>query len=532
MSTKAETEQLQATSPSGWRPAPELAPSAVRPDEPSLARIIFVVSLFLIFLGALLWWRVAPSYPFLGILGILFVVVGVGGVLYHAVRDGEQQVRRMYMTVAYVFLGGGILLCLIPAKEHLGGLYLGLGLIGQILGLLFLLAFVRHETEAKLRDTAVYIIGGLGVFMGLIGFVYGNISIDFLLPYGLLVMLLGLFYWWAFVGMKGTETEIGYRAAQGMGLLGLVGFAVALSRSTIPEMLAKWGWINAAAPYLMPAGLLLMICGACYMLLSAFLWSDVRLIVLTRREIEGIFFSPIAYIVLFGFTVIAWQLFGNFVLESLWQDEPFRGIAGSPRQQVEPIVANYIIAWFPIICVIFVVPVLTMRLLSEEHRTGTLEVLLTAPLDEITVVTSKFLAAFLFFTFIWLPWGLYLVALRVEGGQEFDYRPILGFFIALIFTGAGFVSMGLFFSSLTRNQVAAAILTFVGMLFLTFIFFPKRSWPEGNIWRIALEHISYIDLWINSLRGKLAPRDLIYHFSAAVFWLFLTVKVLESRRWR
>jgi ABC-2 type transport system permease protein len=178
-----------------------------------------------------------------------------------------------------------------------------------------------------------------------------------------------------------------------------------------------------------------------------------------------------------------------------------------------------------------------MRLLSEEQRTGTLEVLLTAPVDEGPIVLSKFLAAFIFFMMIWLPWGLFLVALRVEGGQPFEYHPLLTFFIALACSGAGFLSMGLFFSSLTRNQIAAAILTFMGMVVLTGFFFGKeilrnRAGGSDSVWVSVLQHMSWIDLWWTSMEGMLAPRMLIFHVSAALFWLFLGVKVLESRKWR
>src|SRR5438874_12989983 len=95
----------------------------------------------------------------------------------------------------------------------------------------------------------------------------------------------------------------------------------------------------------------------------------------------------------------------------------------------EPIVQYFILDWPPVICVIFIVPVLTMRLLSEEKRTGTLEVLLTAPVNESTVVLSKFLACLILYLVLWAPWGLFLVALRIIGGQPFDYQALMSFFI-------------------------------------------------------------------------------------------------------
>src|SRR5262249_46271264 len=148
-------------------------------------------------------------------------------------------------------------------------------------------------------------------------------------------------------------------------------------------------------------------------------------------------------------------------------------------------------------------------------------------------VVSKFLATFIFFMLALLPWGLYLVALWVEGGTPFEYRPLLSFFVALGCSGAGFIAMGLFFSSLTRNQIASALLTAVGMIALTLAFFMKRS--EGvtaeSFWPKVLNHVSYIDLWWASMEGVIVPPMLLFHLSAAVFWLFLTAKVLEARKW-
>jgi ABC-2 type transport system permease protein len=133
---------------------------------------------------------------------------------------------------------------------------------------------------------------------------------------------------------------------------------------------------------------------------------------------------------------------------------------------------------------------------------------------------------------LWLPWGLFLVGLRVQGGESFDYRPLISFFIALLFSGAGFLSMGLFFSSLTRNQIVASILTFVGMLMMLMILFIEQQLPPNSAWLTVLSYASFIEHWGNALKGSLSPRYLMFHMSVAAFWLFLTVKVMESRRWK
>jgi ABC-type transport system involved in multi-copper enzyme maturation permease subunit len=173
-----------------------------------------------------------------------------------------------------------------------------------------------------------------------------------------------------------------------------------------------------------------------------------------------------------------------------------------------------------------------MRLLSEERRAGTLEMLLSAPVDEIHVVLSKFAAGLIMFMLVWLPFWLYLLALWIGGGKPFDYRPLVGFLVAQLFSGAAFVSMGLFFSSLTRSQITAAILTFAGMLALTAPYFVIPLFIDlDEAQQNLLSYISYIELWINAFRGKLELRVLVFQSSLAVFWLFLTYKWLEARKW-
>src|SRR5262249_21387406 len=154
-----------------------------------------------------------------------------------------------------------------------------------------------------------------------------------------------------------------------------------------------------------------------------------------------------------GLAILGWYRFWEFSNLVWLASEPPNPLA--PRETIqlfEPVTFYFLYNFFVLIAVIFIVPVLTMRLLSEEKRSGTLEVLLTAPLKDYQVVLSKFFAAFVVYMLAWASWAMFLLALRVEGGRPFDYRPLLAFYIALACTGAGFISMGLFFSALTRNQ--------------------------------------------------------------------------------
>jgi ABC-type transport system involved in multi-copper enzyme maturation permease subunit len=539
MSSKAITEKRDDTAqPSRWQAPLELAPSTVQDAAPLWSRWVGAFGLALVVLGgvSLIVYASGRTNIIGPVLGTFLTFAGLGGLLFHAANDADQQIRRAYMYFGFLWLAVGAALALVPYKlagmeaAATGALFLPYGLFCLVLGLLFTMAFVRNETEARMRDIAVYVVGGAGAALALTGFLGGTIDLRFLIPFGVVLVPLGFVFLWAFISMRGITDDLGHWAALGVGLVGFVFFLIALGRSYLPPVLERIHAITpGAAPYVMPAGLLLMGGGLLYLLLSAAYLSDRQVVVLTRRELGSLFFSPLAYFVLLAFTVLGAYIFLKFTLNflypvSMWGEKP-------PTRQ-EPILAFYVIGWEPMISVLMFVPVLTMRLFSEEHRTGTLEMMLTAPVEETVVVLSKFLAALVLFLAVWLPWGLFLVSLRHWGGSEFDYRPVVGFSIALLFTGAAFVSMGVFFSSLTKNQLTAAVFSFVFMFALFLIYFVQGFFPEDSALQPILSHLSFVELWQNALQGRLALRDLVLYLSATIFWLYLTVKVLESRKWR
>jgi ABC-type transport system involved in multi-copper enzyme maturation permease subunit len=203
--------------------------------------------------------------------------------------------------------------------------------------------------------------------------------------------------------------------------------------------------------------------------------------------------------------------------------------------QPEPILLRYIFNFFPVLTLVVAVPMTTMRLLSEEQRSGTLEVLLTAPVGEWSVVLSKFFAALVFFMLAWCTWAVYPVAFRYMARESFDYRPLLSFLLGMTTMSAGFLAMGLFFSSLTRNQIIAFIMAFVGMFMLTalaWFMWMKEEAGTGTSAVQSLKHIAYLQHLSDLARGQVHIQYLVFHVSCAIFWLFLTVKVLEARKWK
>jgi ABC-type transport system involved in multi-copper enzyme maturation permease subunit len=512
MSTPTAPETREAA----YRPfAAEAGLSEVRADVPTFARWVGGIGLMLVFFGtAVLIFNTFGPQRWLGpTFGQFCIIFGLPCLLYHAARDADPQIRRAYGGFGLIFAVTGVVVSLLPAQGVVGGLFLPWGFICFILSLVFLLAFSRHEDDPLWEKATFYTVGGIGAAAALAGLVGGSISTNFLVPYGLVLSFVGLFYLWATISLPATPAELRYRIGVALGVLGGVVALVALARCFVP-----------GERYLVPAGLLLIGLGVLYAVIAVGLVSERQFIVLTRRELAAYFYSPIAYIVLFGITIVGWVMYAYFLLGLL------SDVIGAGGARPEPIVREYIVSLVPVMCVIFVVPVLTMRLLSEERRTGTYEVLLTAPLGEVSVVLSKFFAALIYYLLLWVPWGLFLIELRVDGGKPFDYLPLLSFYGALVCSGAAFVAMGLFFSSLTRNQIIAAVMTFMGMMCLL-IFFLLQQLNVGPTLAALFKQLSFIDLWITSLGGKLYIRDIVLQLSIAVFWLYLTVKVLEARKW-
>jgi len=495
---------------SDWQPIPERAPSVIRADRPLGTRIVAFLALTLVAIGglAMIMAGLGRGYLIGPDWGFFWFSLGVCGLLYHAFRDPEIQYRRVYSIAGFLLLVIGAVLRVYPWKGTTGGLFLIYGIPCLFVGLLFLIAVARNETDVFWRTFVLRVFGLLGAVMILAGLIGGNISQSYLEAEGALLLVLGLFFASAYIGLQDSAGHESHRAGLALGVAGMGGFLIALARSI-------WG-----ENFVVPSGFVLM--GAClvYMMVAVGTCSEMTLVVLTRRELSALFYSPIAYFVVFAMLGVGWLRFGYF-LEML---SAFSLRAGGME---EPFVRQYFIDFWTVLTVIVVVPVLTMRLLSEEKRSGTLEVLLTAPVNESAVVVSKFLAVLVLFLLSFLPWFFFLLSLRVVSGETFEYRPVLNFIITLIFTGGTFVSTGLFFSSLTRNQIVSAVATFVMMAVYTYMYFLQQRFSEGSI----VSYVSYIELWWNSLEGQFTPRFLLFHFSLTFFFLFLTTKVLEARKW-
>ena len=489
-------------------------PSVMAADEPTFARTLAMIGgALVIFGGMALGFNLAGAGARVSTgWAVLALTLGLSMMLFHAAFDRDVQLRRLYMTFGIAVVGLGFILCVLPFPEKVGGLFRW-AVPCLLIGLLFLISFLRNEDDPSIRNYAQLFLGVDGVVLAVAGVLGGFLRVDYFLPMGLVLGLIGLAFLAAFIASRGIADDLGFYAALAICLLGVLVIVIALGKSIFPANGYR---------FFVSQGFLFLLVGLAYLAVGAGLSLDWPLFVLTRRELGSFFLSPIAYLTLAGFTIIGGAQYLLYL---------FRLFEADGGLVMEPIVHGYFYSLLPVIVVIFVPSVLTMRLLSEEQRSGTMEVLLTAPVDESVVVFSKFIAALLMFLIVWIPIGLYLLAIPLMGGSPFDYRPLLGFLLTLTVTGAGFIGMGLFFSSVTKNQIAAGVLTLSGMLVLTMPHLVQGISRDPVINKI-LFHVSYIDLWWETLRGKVVPQYLLFYLSLASLSLFLTVKVLESRKWR
>jgi ABC-2 type transport system permease protein len=237
------------------------------------------------------------------------------------------------------------------------------------------------------------------------------------------------------------------------------------------------------------------------------------------RELRAYFFSPLAYGVM---TLLLLVNGGVFWLIVSFLNDP-RAQFGAPLQLF---FGQTIFFW---LVLLFVAPVLTMRLISEERRSGTIEVLMTAPVTEGQVILGKYLAALVFYVFLWAPTLIY--AAIIDYHSEVDWGPIAAGYIGVVGIGALFLAVGTFASALSRNQLVAATLTFA-MLVPLFAFGLLENLVNSDLLK---QVFSYLNLWQHMDdfgKGIVDTRQLVYYLSATVLFLFLAARSLEAKKWR
>lgn len=233
--------------------------------------------------------------------------------------------------------------------------------------------------------------------------------------------------------------------------------------------------------------------------------------VIAKRELLSYFFSPIAYVAMTLFLLVAGFTFRD------------------DFQPGQPATMRAIFEWM-VWLLVFIVPVLCMGLLAQEWSSGTIETLMTAPVNETEVVLGKFFGSFGFLAVLIAPTLLYVVMLRIYGKP--DYGPIFSGYLGILLVGALFVAVGLFCSSLTKSQVVAAVIASAILFAITIVpWWLSTKATLGNFWRTVADQ-SVFRRYTDFSKGVIDFGNLVFFVSATAVFLFLTIKILESRRWK
>lgn len=244
---------------------------------------------------------------------------------------------------------------------------------------------------------------------------------------------------------------------------------------------------------------------------------------LLRRELAAFFSSIMGYVVITAVTLLNGMSF-VMLIRNLGADP-------SPRPVTE-LFFNSVMFWMVLI---LVTPAITMRLFAQEKSSGTFETLMTTPVGDFQVVAAKFAAAAIFYAVMWLPTiaGLFVVRHFTSQSQSLDAGTLGGTCAGIFLSGCLFLAMGCFASSLTRSQMVAAVLSLVPGVGLFILAYLAQNIPSADEWQMRV--LSYFNLFKQMedfTRGVVDTRVVILYASLALFFLFLTLRVVESRRWK
>ena len=253
-----------------------------------------------------------------------------------------------------------------------------------------------------------------------------------------------------------------------------------------------------------------------------------NILAIARKELKAYFASPIAYIVI-GFSAI---LFGWFFVNLLYYFDRLSlqagiGAGGPDTVNVNEMLIGPLFMNVSVI-LLFTLPLLTMRTYSEEKRSGTIELLLTSPLTDLQIVLGKFIGAFILYAAMLGPTLVHIGFLFAFGNPE--WRPVATGYLGVLLMGGCFLSLGLFVSSLTKNQIVAGMVTFA-----VFLMFWVINWIAsftGPTMQTVLNYLSITDHLNDFTRGVIDTKHLVYYLSFIGFSLFLTVRSVDSERWR
>ena len=247
-------------------------------------------------------------------------------------------------------------------------------------------------------------------------------------------------------------------------------------------------------------------------------------LILLGKELRQFFLSPLAYVVILLFMLINGVSF-------------YASISALTRSTSGANLVTWMFRtpWF-YLSYFAVFPLITMRLLAEEQKLGTLETMMTAPVRAAQLILSKYVASVIFYIVLWLPSlaNLYLFQYVTDGAADVPRGPLIGSYSMVLLMGLLYLAMGVFASSLTRNQIIAAILSLTLILLHYLVGFVAVYLSSARMLDLSeiLTYIASVEHMALFTSGLVDTRPIVYYVTLAAFFLFLTHQVIEFRRWK
>jgi len=244
---------------------------------------------------------------------------------------------------------------------------------------------------------------------------------------------------------------------------------------------------------------------------------------LLRRELAAFFLSITGYVIIAAVTLLSGL--GFVVLMTSLGNDPFTAT----------VTEMFYSTFFFWLILLLATPVVTMRLFALEKASGTLETLMTTPVSDLQVVAAKFTAAVIFYLMTWLPTLAILFIVRHFTNQSgaLDAGTVGGMYLGIFLTGCLFLSLGCFASAISQSQMVAAMISFVLGVSLFSLGYLAKQIPVAAQWQTqALSYFSLFDQMNDFARGVVDTRTVIFYVTATFFFLFLTLRAVESRRWK
>lgn len=252
-----------------------------------------------------------------------------------------------------------------------------------------------------------------------------------------------------------------------------------------------------------------------------------NILAIAQKELKAYFSSPIAYIVIgffaFVYGYFYWVMLTYFVRAGMQMTPMGPQSLNINEQMIRPLLSNVTVV------VLFVMPMITMRTYAEEKRSGTIELLLTSPVSDLQIIMGKFVGAMGLYAVMLAVTVVHIAILFVYGSPE--PKPLLTAYLGLLLLGGCFISLGLFISSLTKNQIVAGMVTFA-----VFLMFWVISWvgsvSSGGWFGDVASYLSIIEHFDDFAKGVIDTKHVIYYLSFITFGLYLTAKSVDTERWR